>query len=94
MVEDQIYNDLRKILSTKEGLRYFKHLMWEGYLLRTTYTGNANSYFLEGRRNLALMVFDEITEALKSEPLKLVEIFIHKEKEDVGKGSRKPPASR
>lgn len=68
----EVISDLQKILNMPEGVRYFKHLAEEGYIFRTTYTGNANTYFNEGMRNFALMILGEVVEANKNVLLKLL----------------------
>lgn len=53
-------NDLRVVLSTREGRRFVWRLLTIGCLFRTTFTGNSTSFFLEGHRNMALLVLNDI----------------------------------
>lgn len=64
--------DIKKILETEEGKRYFKRFFKMGYLFTTTFTGNSQGFFLEGHRNLALKVFNEICEASPQSIPKLI----------------------
>jgi len=54
--------DVKKIVKTPHGLRFFRRLFDEGKIFQTTFTGNSNGYFLEGHRNLALKFLDDICE--------------------------------
>lgn len=56
-------NDLKKILATDEGLRFFKRFFDQGKMFATTFTGNSHGMFLEGHRNLALKFFHDICES-------------------------------
>ena len=69
--------DISAILNTQDGIRFFKRLMEEGMIFRTTYTGNSNGYFNEGRRSLVLKFFDDICEACPEK----IPVLIMKEKE-------------
>jgi len=53
-------NDIRAVLSTREGRRFVWRLLTIGSLFRTTFTGNSTSFFLEGHRNVALLVLNDI----------------------------------
>lgn len=67
--------DIRKIISTDAGLRFFKRLVRDGHIFHTTFTGNSKTYFLEGERNMALKYFADITEAA---PEKIIELVIER----------------
>lgn len=74
----QYQDDLKKILSTPEGVRVFRDFFVRGQMFTTTFTGNSRSYFNEGRRNFALEIFAEVTNVA---PEKVAELII-KEKEN------------
>ncbi len=57
---EQELNDIRAVLSTREGRRFMWRLLTIGSLFRTTFTGNSTGFFLEGHRNLALMILNDI----------------------------------
>lgn len=59
---DQELEDIKILLKNPAGLRFFKRLFDEGKMFRTTFTGNSQTYFLEGRRDLALKFFHDILE--------------------------------
>jgi archaeosine-15-forming tRNA-guanine transglycosylase len=52
--------DLQKILELQEGMRFFKRFFDEGSMFSSTFTGNSQGMFLEGRRSLALKFFNDI----------------------------------
>ncbi len=49
-------DDLKKILGTPEGLRFLWRLLEIAGIYRTTFTGNSNSFFNEGRRSVGLEI--------------------------------------
>ncbi len=57
--------DIKEILTMKTGagIRFFRRLMEEGSIFSTTFTGNSQTFFLEGHRNLALKFFTDVCEA-------------------------------
>lgn len=59
----QDLEDVRWLLQTPQGRRFFKRLFTEGRVFQTTFTGNSNTFFLEGHRNLALRFFGDVVEA-------------------------------
>ena len=75
--QDQYIADLKEILSKPSGIRFFKRFFEDGYIFRTTFTGNSQSYFLEGARNYALKYFNDITIAA---PEYLPELIIRPKK--------------
>ncbi len=56
----QYLEDIRSVVSNPSGIRFLKRLFEDGYIFRTTFTGNSQGYFLEGHRNLALKVFQDV----------------------------------
>ena len=67
----QLLADVKAVLSTPAGMRFFKWLLDKAYVFKTTFTGNSKSYFLEGHRNLGLMIFHLL---MKVAPEKLAEL--------------------
>lgn len=59
----QELDDVKKIVRTPEGSRFFKRLFSEGRIFHTTFTGNSNTFFLEGQRNLALKFLADVNAA-------------------------------
>lgn len=57
---DQELEDLKNILANPSGIRLFKRMFTTAKIFETTFTGNSNTFFLEGHRNLALMFFNDI----------------------------------
>lgn len=73
---DQELEDIKTVLKTPAGLRLFKRLMEKGHIFNTTFTGNSQTYFLEGHRNFALLLFNDVCEAI---PEMVVELMTRKE---------------
>lgn len=79
LLRDEQLNDLRFILETEQGMRFFKRFFESGYIFRTTFTGNGWAGFNEGRRALALEFMSDICEAA---PDKVAPLFIKKPDEE------------
>lgn len=54
---------LRRLLSDPAGREWVWDLLADCYIFGTTYTGNAETYFREGKRNVGLQVLDEMHKA-------------------------------
>lgn len=52
--------DLRDILKTPQGKRYVWWMMGRAHMFTSTFTGNSTGAFLEGERNIGLMLFNDI----------------------------------
>lgn len=65
-------NDIKDILSRPSGMRFFKRLLTEGHMFSTTFTGNSQSFFLEGHRNFMLRFFGDVCEACPEKVAALV----------------------
>ena len=53
---EELLADFRKVLSTPEGLS-------QGFIFRSCFTGNASTYFNEGKRDLGLRILELVDEA-------------------------------
>lgn len=65
-------NDIKFILSTPQGLRFFQRFCEDGHIFKTSMTGNSYTYFNEGERNFALRYFGDIVEACPEMIQKLI----------------------
>ena len=74
----QELSDLKEILNTKPGIRFFQRFFDRGRIFDSSFTGNSHTFFNEGHRNFALLFLGDITEAA---PEKLPELLIKKGKE-------------
>lgn len=83
-LRDLELEDIREILSKKSGIRFFKRMISDAYIFKTTFTGNSNGFFLEGHKNFFLKYFDDVCIAC---PEKLSELIIRKKEEVDGDGS-------
>jgi len=78
LLREQELNDIKALAATPQGLRFFKRLMKIGKVFSTTFTGNSQTFFLEGHRNFALLIFNDLAEAV---PEKITAIMLNKEKD-------------
>lgn len=76
---EQELEDIRIIAHTPSGLRFLKRLMNEGKVFTTTFTGNSQTFFFEGHRNLALKFLHDIVEA---SPESLTRLMLREPNED------------
>jgi hypothetical protein len=53
-------NDIRWQMSTKQGRRVMWRLLEKAGVYRTSFTGNSETFFKEGMRNLGLFIVAEI----------------------------------
>lgn len=78
---DQELADIKSIIETEHGLRFFRRLLAEGSVFSTTFRGNSQSFFLEGHRNLALKFLNDIQVAA---PHRIEKLMVIKEEENNG----------
>ncbi|CAB4165230.1 hypothetical protein UFOVP821_28 [uncultured Caudovirales phage] len=60
--KQQEVNDLRTVMSTRAGRRFIWRLLDATGVYRSSYTGNADTYFREGARNVGLVLIRDIHE--------------------------------
>lgn len=56
-------NDIRFVLSERSGRRFVWRYLEEAGIFRTSFTGNSETFFREGGRNLGLKLLADINEA-------------------------------
>lgn len=59
----QELEDVAYLIKTPPGMRYFRKLLERGSVFTTTFTGNSQTFFKEGMRNLALGILADVSEA-------------------------------
>jgi len=57
----QELEDLRQILDTPAGIRFFRRMVKDGRIFSTSMTGNSWTYFNEGARNLVNHYLADVT---------------------------------
>jgi hypothetical protein len=67
----QYEEDFKKVLESNEGFRWFKRFFSEAKILRNTFTGNSQSYYNDGQREMALRYFKD---AARVAPKRFVEM--------------------
>ena len=65
-------DDIRVIIKTPQGQRFFKRFFKLGNLLEISMNGNSWTFFNEGHRNFAKMIYTEVCEADENFAAKLV----------------------
>ncbi len=60
---DREMNDLRSVLSTREGRRFIWRYLGICGLMSETFTGNSGTFHAEGKRSIGVMLNREIAEA-------------------------------
>ena len=63
--------DFKKVLSNPEGRRFIWKIMSEAGVFRTSFTGNSETFFNEGKRSMGLMVLEEV---MKADPGKFTQM--------------------
>jgi len=59
-LSDRQYSDLRKVLASPEGRRFVWRLMSEAGVFRSSFTGNSETFFREGKRNIGLIILGDV----------------------------------
>ncbi len=52
--------DFRWIMSTKEGRRFIRRMIERCHLYKTSFTGNNTTFYLEGERNIGILLLAEL----------------------------------
>jgi len=73
--------DIASVIETPAGYRFIKDLISQGNLLSISvdFNSNSNTYFNEGHRNYAKIVFNDICEVA---PAKVAQILVELNKTD------------
>ena len=61
--QERELNDVRHVLNSKEGRRFLWRYLGECGMFRTSFTGNSETFFKEGERNIGLKIMSDITAA-------------------------------
>lgn len=56
-------NDLRQILATPEGKRFFKRMFNMGHMEQEPFTGNSSTFYNLGMRQFAMKYWNDVKEA-------------------------------
>ena len=70
--QQQLNNDIKKVFDTPEGRRVLHKILSICELYSDCFTGNAQTYYLEGKRVVGLEVLEMIMEADKEIYIKLL----------------------
>jgi hypothetical protein len=58
---DVIANDVKWLMSSKQGRRIARRWLGETGIYRTSFTGNSETFFREGKRAFGLFLTEELT---------------------------------
>lgn len=56
-------NDVRAILATAPGRRWYWRILTQAGIFTTSFTGNSSTFFKEGMRNMGLQMLGDLNEA-------------------------------
>lgn len=73
LAHEQELEDIRTILDQPAGIRFMRNFFDRGRMFQSSFTGNSQTFFLEGHRNFALIMFDLVSEAA---PGKVAEVIV------------------
>lgn len=68
---EQEIEDLLHVMSSRRGRRFVWRLLDYTGLYRQSFTGNSETFFNEGRRNVGLFILDEVTSAAPDQWLQM-----------------------
>lgn len=71
-VEQQIADDLKWLMQDKRGRRFMWRLLETTGLYKSSFTGNSQTFFLEGQRNIGLIQMDALLAHCRDEYLTMV----------------------
>ena len=57
-LDQQNRDDLEKLLTLEEGRRFFWSFLGKCRVFSSSFTGNSETFFLEGQRNAGLVILD------------------------------------
>ena len=60
---EQELEDIRAVMSSPAGRRFVWRLLEVGNVFRPCFTGNSQTYYLEGKRELTLTFYADVMEA-------------------------------
>lgn len=76
--------DIKLIMGTQHGRRFFYRLLASCKMYSTSFTGNSETFFNEGMRNVGLRLMDELDKAAPEEyDLMMAEARTAKKKETI-----------
>lgn len=73
LAEEQALADMRAVLDTPEGRRVLRALVAFCGVFHTTFTGNSETFFKEGGRNVGLKILADVRIAAPQHYMALVE---------------------
>lgn len=73
VVRRQEVEDLKWLMGHKQGRRFVTRLLDKAGVYRTSFTGNSETFFREGQRNLGLFVLMEVMEVAPEQFAKMLE---------------------
>lgn len=69
----QEIEDLKWLMAHKQGRRFVTRLLDKAGIYRTSFTGNSETFFREGMRNVGLFVLSEVMEVTPEHFAKMLE---------------------
>jgi hypothetical protein len=69
---EQELEDIRSVLATRQGRRFFWRTLIMCHVFETSFTGNSQTFFNEGERNIGLKLFADLNESDPEAYLKML----------------------
>ena len=79
VLEKMRRDDISALMAMPEFRRYVWWLLEQSHVFRTSFTGNSETFFREGERNIGLKVFLEINQECPEHYATMVKENTHKE---------------
>lgn len=73
LITDQLKADLNKIMTIPEGRRFLWYALGLGGVYTSSFTGNSETFYLEGRRSVSLNLIADLNEADPRHYIKLLQ---------------------
>lgn len=80
----QELEDVKWILSTRQGRRHYWRMLRETHMFETSFTGNNTTFFNEGERNVGLKMMNDL---MAAEPSAYLQMVREAQDEEHGDGS-------
>lgn len=79
-VRDREIADIKKLLSIPEGRRVIWRILEESGIFKSSFTGNSTTFFNEGKRDIGLLVLEEVMKADMGKFTQMQSEFVNEQK--------------
>lgn len=64
--------DCERLLRQPEFMRYIKHVVTDGLIMHTVFTGNSETYYRSGRQDFARKIYADLAQVDKTKAIELL----------------------